>query len=274
MNNDSFVNPYQPRPAAPVQPVMPPSMQGQPAPTGFQPAYGYPQPSQPIQPTQPGQPIQNQPKPKGTNGILTALTVLFGIGTVVFIVLFIWMAVEYGAISSDVDKRISDATIKAVDENTAKLEADFAEREKSPYKTFAGPVDYGEVTFNCPRTWSVYEYASAYTGGDYGAVFNPDKITSAEKDAINALRMTITSRSYDEVVKDYDGLIQDGKVTMDVIQVNGANVNLYRGEIVENLYSAAVIIKIRDKTVTVQTDAYSVFENDFFNVLNSLKYNA
>lgn len=253
MNNDSYPanQPYQ-----------------QPAYQAPQPSYGYPpQPGQPVQQGQPGQQVKSNP-------ILTVLTVLFGLGTVIFVVLFIWMAARYTEVSNDVDKKIKDATIAAVDENTAKLEADFAEREKTPNRTFAGPADYGEVTFEYPKTWAVYEYASASNGGDYGAVFFPYAVTGTDANTINALRFVINNNSYDSIVQELQKDIADGKITTDLRQINGANANFYLGQLRDGIYGAMVIIKVRDKTVIIQTDAYSVYGNDFETLLKTIRYNA
>ncbi len=253
MNNDSYPanQPYQ-----------------QPAYQAPQPNYGYPpQPGQPMQHGQPGQQVKSSP-------ILTVLTVLFGLGTVIFVVLFIWMAARYTEVSNDVDKKIKDATIAAVDENTAKLEADFTEREKTPNRTFAGPADYGEVTFEYPKTWAVYEYASASNGGDYGAVFFPYAVTGTDANTINALRFVINNNSYDSIVQELQKDIADGKITTDLRQINGANANFYLGQLRDGIYGAMVIIKVRDKTVIIQTDAYSVYGNDFETLLKTIRYNA
>ena len=256
MNNDSY----------PVNQPYQPSYAPQPNATQANPyAYG-PQPA--GQPAQPGQaPIKSSP-------ILTVLTVLFGLGTVIFVVLFIWMAARYSEVSSDVDKQIKDATVAAVDENTAKLEKDFLEREKTPNRTFAGPADYGEVTFEYPKTWSVYEYASAANGGDFGAVFFPYTVTGTSGDIINALRFVINNNNYDSLIADLQKDISEGKITMDLRQINGANANFYVGELRSGIYGAMVIIKVRDKTVILQTDAYSVYGNDFEALLKTVRYNA
>jgi hypothetical protein len=44
------------------------------------------------------------------------------------------------------------------------------EREKYPYKTFSGPEDYGKLTFEYPKTWSVYIAAAANKGGDFNGI--------------------------------------------------------------------------------------------------------
>ncbi len=244
-------------------------------------AYGYqsaypPQPAVPNAPNQPGQnpTAPNQPVQSRSNGILIGLTILFGLATAIFIVLFAWMTAQYSDASTDLESKINEAVVKAVDENTAELQEQFAEKEKNPLKKFAGPTDYGELTFNYPKTWSVYEYASATNGGEFGAVFNPDKITSNSASTINALRVKIDNTDYENAIKSYEGKVKSGKLELQIIQINGANANLYVGELDNKFNGAILIIKIRDKTATFQTDAFSVFQNDFFNVLSSIQYNS
>ena len=241
----------------------------------YQPAY-QPQPAMVNNPAQPGQnpAMPSQPAPNRTSGILIALTVLFGLAAVIFLVLFAWMTAQYSDASTELDSKIKTATIKAVDENTAELQAQFAETEKNPFKKFAGPADYGELTFNYPKTWSVYEYASATNGGDFGVVFNPEKITSTSGDSVNALRVKIDNTNYENAIKNYEGKVRSGQLQLQIVQINGANANLYIGQLDNKFQGAIVIIKIRDKTVTFQTDAYTVFQNDFYTILSSINYNA
>lgn len=276
MNNDVFSanQPYQPNYAS--QGASNPNFPAQPA---FQTASQNPnlqnlnpQNPNPQQFVNPG--YAPQPTVK-SSPILTVLTVLFGLGTVIFIVLFVWMAARYADVSSDVEKQIKDATIAAVDENTVKLEAEFAEREKTPNRTFAGPADYGEVSFEYPKTWAAYEYSSASNGGDYGAVFFPYTIYGTDDETINALRFSILSNtSYESFISDLSEDIADGLITQDTRQINGANAMFYVGEIREGIYGAMAVIKLRDKTVILQTDAYTVYGNDFEALLKTVRYNA
>ena len=254
MNNDASFQPY--------------DYQGQPA---YQPqAAPYSAPQAPVSPGVPA----SAPVVSKTSGALLALTVLFALSTVIFIVLFVWMFAQYSDVSSTVDSRVEVEVAKAVDENTAKLQAQFAETEKNPLKKFAGPADYGEVTFNYPKTWSVYEYASATNGGEFAAVFNPDRVTSTNSNTINALRFRIDGTNYENAIKQYEGQVAAGTLQLQIVQINGANANLYIGELTDGFQGAIVIIKIRDKTVTFQTDSWTVFQNDFINVLTSINYNA
>jgi hypothetical protein len=77
------------------------------------------------------------------------------------------------------------------------------QREKYPYKTFSGPADYGQLTFEYPKTWSVYVAAPATNGGDFNAYFNPIQVDAVGKDTINALRVTIRNKSFEDVTAEY-----------------------------------------------------------------------
>ncbi|MBQ3306505.1 hypothetical protein IJH02_03705 [Candidatus Saccharibacteria bacterium] len=204
------------------------------------------------------------------------IIVIVSLIAVTFVGLFIWMASQYSSVSSDVNGQIKEAVAVAVNENTEKLESDFAEREKSPYKTFSGPADYGELSFKYPKTWSVYiakDTSASSSSGDFEAYLNPDVVQPISNETINALRVTIKNSSYDTVAKQYESQIKSGKLTTTVYKVNGENANVYTGELQgsNKLQGIFAILKIRDKTAVIQTDAM-VFEKDFYNVLDSVTY--
>jgi len=206
--------------------------------------------------------------------LMIIIIIVTSLLAVAFIGLFIWILVQYEEIKTDIDGQIDAEVAQAVKENTDKLEEDFAEREKSPYNTFAGPSDYGELTFSYPKTWNVYEAADASNGGDYEAYFNPDKVPPINDDIIYALRVYITSDSYEDVVEDYNGDVEDGELSVNVRQINGVNANVYEGKISDNINGIFAVIKIRDKTAIIRTDASGVFRDDFNAILDSIQYNS
>ncbi len=216
----------------------------------------------------------NQNQSRGGFGVLIALLVLFALFAVTFIILFVWMYTQYADATTALNAKVDAAVATAVEENTAKLEEEFIEREKSPFKTFTGPVDYGELSFQYPKTWSVYEYASATDGGSFGVVFNPNKITSANSKTVNALRFVVDNSSFEKAISSYESQVKSGKLQLKIIQVNGSNANLYYGTFSNGFQGAVVLIKIRDKTAKLTTDSYSVFGNDFETILSSVKYNS
>lgn len=229
-----------------------------------------------------GRPMVQQPQNlppvyKDNSGLIkTVVIIIISLVAATFIGLFIWIFLQYSEISTDVDGQIAVAVAKAKDEQAAQLEAEFAEREKLPYKTFSGPVDYGQLTFDYPKTWSVYVAADAATGGDYQAFFNPTQVNTVAKDTINALRLTIRDDSFDDVASEYQKFMdrKDSNLTMQAVTIGDISANRYTGTIPNtDLNGIIVIFKIRDKTAVFQTDT-TLFEQDFDTLLQTISFNA
>lgn len=225
------------------------------------------------------QQVQAPPKnTKDTAGLVkTIVIVALSLVAVTFIGLFIWMFVQYNDVQENVDKTVSDAVAKAKDEQAQKDEGEFLEREKYPYKTFSGPVDYGQLTFEYPKTWSLYIAADASNGGDFNAYFNPNQVNTVSKDTINALRVTIKDESFEDVTARYQRYLdkKDSNLKVESVVIPGdIPANRYEGTIPDTeLEGFIVIFKIRDKTVILQTDSV-LFKDDFDKLINTVTFSA
>ena len=253
--------------------------------------------SQPMGPAQMAQPMQNpttgQPmmmmqaptpqipvvKKDVKSLVKTIVIIALSLLSLTFIGLFIWMLMEYRAASTDVDGQIAVKVAEAVDENTAKLEEDFVKRDKYPNRTFAGPTDYGELTFEYPKTWSVYIPKDATKGGDFEAYFNPIEVNEISNQNINSLRLSILDKAFDDVISRYQSEVEgkEPKMRLDTIMIGkerNVNANLYTGIIPGTEFRGHVVVfKIRDKTVIMQTDS-ELFNEDYDNILGSVTFNA
>ena len=211
---------------------------------------------------------------KSQKNIWMLVGIIAGGLALIFLILFIVFLVKWNKAKTDVNGQISVAVTEAVNQNTMELEEQFAIREKLPYELFAGPVDYGELSFNYPKTWSVYEAKDAANGGDYEAYLNPDKVYPVSANSINALRVIIKDQPYDNYIKQYDDYVKNGKMSVAVRPINGENANIYTGLLpnTDKLQGIAAVLKVRDKTAVIQTDAM-VFEGDFYTLLDSVKFN-
>ena len=265
--------------------------------------------SQPMGPTQMAQPMQ-APQPMQTPGgmdqnpitgqpmmmrssvseippikrdvksiVKTIAIIALSLFSLTFVGLFIWMSVEYNNARTNVDGQIAEAVVKAVDEKTTKMETEFAEREKYPFQTFAGPADYGELTFEYPKTWSVYIAKDAHAGGDFEAYFNPVEVFEVSENTINSLRLAIKDDAFDNVVAEYQEALESEEKTLRLESVvigkdNNINANKYIGIIPDTEFNGIVVVfKIRDKTVIMQTDSV-LFEGDYNTLLSSVRFNA
>ena len=250
--------------------------------------------TQPVMPVQQaplapnGMPMVQQVQPpvggkKNVGGLIkTIVIVVLSLVAITFIGLFVWMFMRYDEAQTDVDYKISVAVAEAKDEQAQQDQIRQADEEKYPYRTFSGPADYGQLTFEYPKTWSVYIEADASNGGDFKAYLNPIEVNTVSDDTINALRVSILDDSYEEIVGKYQKELnkKDSQLTMqsvtigDVEKGTEVTANRYTGTIPgTDLSGYIVVFKIRDKTVVMQTDSV-LFEEDFNKLLGTITFNA
>lgn len=260
---------------SPYQPFGQPIYSGQPAqqPAGLQTTSGMQSPSGQSGPTArlvPTASVKNDSK----TTLFMVLAIVGGLVAVTFIGLFIWMYSQWNTAQTDVDSKVNIAVAEAVNEKAEELENQFTEREKTPYRVFTGPADYGELTLQYPKTWSVYEAKSATSGGDFEAYFNPDRVYGTGSGTINSLRVIIKDQAFDNVIQNYDNSVKSGKMSLVVRPISGENANVYSGQLPNssNFQGIVAVFKIRDKTAIVQTDAM-VFADDYYKILDSIKFN-
>ena len=275
----------------PVQPQQPAGVAGAPSiasgPAGqvvsTAPAAGAPQSIVGYTPT--GQPMVQQvvaapPEKRDVKGLVKTIAIVaLSLVAVTFIGLFSWMTVQYNEASTDVNGQIDVAVREAVDAKATQLEMEFAEREKYPFRTFAGPIDYGELSFEYPKTWSVYVAKDAAAGGDYEAYFNPIEVNVVSDKTLDALRVKVLDKSFDVVTAEYQKAMdkKDSNLTVESVTIgqNGdITANRYTGTIPDTEFSGYIVVfKIRDKTAIIQTDS-TLFANDYNMLLSTVRFNA
>jgi hypothetical protein len=184
----------------------------------------------------------------------------------------IWAYINYTEQKTDVDGKISLAVAQAKDSQATIDEAKFAEQIKQPNQQFVGPDDYGRLTFDYPKTWSVYVATDVTQGGTYLAYLNPITVPPVIANQQFALHVTIEQKDYDQVVQSYQPLVQTGKLRTSATSANGNNGTRLDGNFTTNIRGSAVIYKIRDKTAIIQTDA-DTFQPDFENVIKTINFN-
>ncbi len=252
----------------------------------------------PMQPTQPIQPaMSNNMAPNGmpmvqqvqlapvqkkdiAGLVKTIVIIVVSLIAATFIGLFIWMTLQYNESKTDLDGKIDAAVAKAKDEQASKMEAEFLEREKYPYTVFSGPVDYSQLSFEYPKTWSVYvdKAATSAEGGDYNAYLNPVQVDSVGEETINALRVTIIDEDISKITEKYKKEMEkkDSNLTMESVTIgvnNNITANRYTGKIPKTELNGFIIVfKMRDKTAILQTDSV-LFRAEFDKLLGTVNFN-
>lgn len=215
------------------------------------------------------------------NGSIFAIIALV-ILVLVFGSFSIWAYLNYMDQKNNVDTKVSEAVAKAVLDQSNKDEAIFAAREKEPMRQFAGPSDYGSLSFDYPKTWSAYQATDISKGGGvtYQAYLNPilvppatDTIDDPKKDATKfALRIKIEQKTYDQSVASYQKQIEKGELKSSVYADGSHTGTMLVGNFSKDIYATAVLIKMRDRTLTMRTDG-DVFKDDYTKLLKTVKFN-
>jgi hypothetical protein len=209
----------------------------------------------------------------GISGSIVAI-----VGLSLLVVVFggfgVWSFMNYNEQKTNVDTKIADAAAAARLEQADKDEQDFAKREKQPLRQFVGPSDYGRLTFDYPKTWSAYQATDISEGGGvtYEAYLNPIQVPPVGDKQKFALRITIEQKIYDKALDSYATLIKKGDLKSSVYNDGIHTGTKIEGNFNKDIYGTAVLIKMRDRTLTVRTDG-DVFKADYEAILKTIKFN-
>jgi len=198
-----------------------------------------------------------------TIGLIVVTSIVAGLA--------VWSYMNYNDQKTNVDTKINDAVAVAKKEQADSDEKKFTQREKEPKRLFVGPEDYGRVSFNYPKTWSVFINKDASSGGTYEAYLNPVTVPPISTTQQFAIRLTIEQKDYDKAITSYDPLVKKGDLKSSSVTVNGASGTRIDGNFSKDIRGSAVIFKIRDKTLTIRTDA-NTFTSDFDALIKTIKF--
>lgn len=205
--------------------------------------------------------------PKSSSTALI-LAIVFGAIAVILGGLSIWLGINYTDQKNNVDAIADTRVAEAIKKQAEKLELEFSEREKQPFVQFTGPEDFGRLVFSYPKTWSMFVEKNQIP---YIAYLNPKFIHPISSDSRYALRVVIQDRMYEDVVAAYNNQVKKG-LASSAININDSVGTRFDGELTSKIIGSAVIFKIRDKTVTLQTDA-EVFRPDFEQIIKTITFN-
>ena len=207
-------------------------------------------------------------------GISVILAGVFGLLSVLLLVFGVWAFSERSTYKNDVDKIVADEVAIAKQAAETAKDAEFVELEKAPNRTYTGSETYGSFQFSYPKTWSLYE-EEGRSGSVLSVYGFPGIVPGTSSDRQYAIRLEITSKTYDSELSAIQRDIESGKVTADAYRpdrlpdVLGTRVS---GEIQTGINGSMVLLPLRDKTIKIYTES-SEFLGDFTNiVLPSINY--
>lgn len=214
----------------------------------------------------------NRTQQRGAVNVWLILSIVFAVTTVTAAGFFVWSYTNYMDQKNNVDTKISAAVAVAQKEQADADEAKFLERDKQPNRQFVGPDDYGRLMFDYPKTWSVFVNKDTSQSETFEAYLNPVSVPPLGNTTQFALRVTIESRDYDTVIQSYSNLVKQSKLTSSATTADDVAGTRLDGSFTNDIRGSAVIFKIRDKTVTLRTDA-DTFKGDFDALISTITFN-
>jgi hypothetical protein len=194
--------------------------------------------------------------------LLVALLLLVGVA-----VFGVWAFGSRQDYKDNVDAKIATAVTAAKADEDKVKDAQFAEEQKNPLKTYTGPAAYGSVTINYPKTWS--GYVSDTDGNDpfVDGYFSPGVVpdTQDQKSSF-AFRVQVSSQSYSESLQSFQN--QEGVTIQPYSLPKVPNVVgvIVRGAIEQDRQGIMVILPLRNTTLKFWTES-DAFTGDFNNII-------
>lgn len=203
--------------------------------------------------------------------VIVVLSVLL-LGSLVFGFIAFQSKQDY---KNNSDKKSATAVAAANAALKTQLQAQFTEQEKSPYKTYTGSSTYGSISFKYPNSWSAY-VDTTNSSEPIDGYFHPGEVPGAQSNSAFALRVELTSNSYDSVLSPFTSDATQGTVTASAYVppkmkgiANAQPGTLITGTIDQSgsspLSGEMLIIPVRDKTLQIYT-----LSNDYLSDFNNI----
>lgn len=221
--------------------------------------------------------INMKRKPEsGEVNSLMVVTVVLGIVAAALGIAFGWAFMQMNDYKNNADQKAEVAATEAREAQRAESDEQCAEEYKKPFLVYRSPSDFGSVEFSYPRNWSSYieQAGVGPNGGDQLAVFfYPVSVPTINDNTVYALRLRVINQAYEEVLKSFEGQVQEGRLRASpIVLASGFEGIRIDGQLSDVINGSVVVFKIRDKTLIIRTDSQT-FMNDFNNIiLPSLKF--
>lgn len=233
----------------------------------FAPKYGnVPPPPQPVQ-GYGGLPVQ--PPKKGLNALLIPLilAVLLLLGALGF---GMWAFGGMQDYKNNVQPKIDAAVAVAKQQTATAKDAEFVEKDKNPLRTYTSPQAAGSIVIQYPKTWSAFVTEHPDENDPIDGYFHPGYVPGIESETDFALRLKVVSQPYAEYLKQFEGKVQGGEISMAPYKppkmAEGILGVRLEGEINTGQQDVMILLPLRDKTIELSTES-TQFKNDFDKII-------
>ena len=211
-------------------------------------------------------PVRN----RGAVNILLVAAVSMTVITLALSGLSIYFISQYNRAKTTVDQQRSEAAAQAREEQKRADEAEFAQRQKEPYRSYSVPSVLGALSISYPRNWNLFAEERAGSGVQLNLFWNPELVQSEDTySGTYALRAILERVVYTEAIAKRASAVEKGELTAEPVTVSGINGTRYRGRVAENHTGILVILPVRDKSLSIWTESLD-YANDFGAIVDRL----
>jgi len=196
------------------------------------------------------------------------ITVLLLIGAVIF---GAWAYGKMLGYKNNVNTKVNAAIIVAKQQEASVENAQFAQTEKYPLKTYNSSATYGSVVVKYPNAWSAYVIDDTNNTPYVEGYFYPNVVPDTQSATADfALRIQILQDSYSSVLSSVQSDVQQGLTTVSPYKAPSVP-NVVGSEIVGQLPSIGrtgtmVVLPLRTLTLELWTEGPQ-FVTDFNNII-------
>lgn len=187
----------------------------------------------------------------------------------------IWAYSRAQDYKNNVDMKISVAVEAAKQQESSVKDAQFAQDEKLPYRTYTGPTAYGSITIKYPKTWSAYVSDDANSSPFINGYFYPNVVPDTQsQNSVFALRVQVIQDSYVTVLGTVSTYVQQGETKVaayaapNVPSVVGSRID---GKLTDQRKGSMIVLPLRNMTLKLWTEGPS-FGGDFNTILQNFSF--
>ena len=210
------------------------------------------------------------------NGSLVAPLAICATLLVVALAFGAWAFMGRQDYKNNAEEKTAAAVKTAVKQEGSRKDAEFAEAQKSPLKTFtSGSETIGNLSFKYPKSWSAHADTRDSSGTIFSAYFYPDVIPSLTSTSF-PLRVEVEDNSYSDELASYNSSgIQAGTLTASAFRAEKVPSVLgtkLTGALTSEKDGTMILLPLRDKTIKIWTENNDYLADFNDSVLPSINF--
>lgn len=202
--------------------------------------------------------------------------IILGVFTLIIFIIMLIFASRAFVNQDQLDKKYQEGSSAGAESQKATDDKAREAEKSSDVRTYTAPAFAGGFRVTLPKHWNL-AVTPEESGNTISALANPDYVdTKLEKYALRfALReqpIDAAKKNFEQFAKEKDPLKR--KTTSSEVDVSGIKSTKYTGQISSKITNGTIIlVPIRDKTFTIQTDENDKYLDIYNQIVSQLKLN-